>query len=72
MKFFAVASAALAAFSTLVGSVAAQDARTVVEDFQMITDLSSQAQTMVSQITVVNVLFQGPVRFTRASLRAGL
>jgi hypothetical protein len=72
MKLFAVASAALAAISTLVGSVAAQDARTVVSDLQMITDLSSQAQTMVSQITVVNVLFQGPVRCTRAFLRARL
>jgi hypothetical protein len=68
MKFFAVASAALAALSSFTG-VVAQSPATVVKDFKMITDLSSQAQTMVSQITVVNAIFQGPVRHTRAFLR---
>jgi hypothetical protein len=58
MKFFGFASLALAA---LTGFVSAADSNMVTKDFVEITNLSDQANKMVSGITVVNVLFQGPV-----------
>jgi predicted nuclease with RNAse H fold len=60
MKFFSIASAALVAFTGFVGLVAGQDSNTVVNDIKMLTKASSDAQTMVSSITVVNVVFQAP------------
>jgi hypothetical protein len=59
MKFFSFASVALAAFT---GLVAAIDPNTVVNNIKALTDLSSSTNDMVASITVINVLFVGPVR----------
>jgi hypothetical protein len=61
MKFFAIASTALAVFSGLVSLVAGQDASIVEKDIKMLTNASATTQTMVSSITLTNVVFQGPV-----------
>jgi hypothetical protein len=60
MKFFSIASAALVAFTGFVGLVAGQNSDTIVKDIKMLTQASSDANTMVSKITIVNVAIQGP------------
>jgi hypothetical protein len=59
MKFFGFASLALAAFT---GFVSAADSNTVNKDITVITDLSSQANDMVSKLNVVTIPLQGYVR----------
>ncbi|KDQ60088.1 hypothetical protein JAAARDRAFT_56075 [Jaapia argillacea MUCL 33604] len=60
MKFFAIVpSLILAAVSGLSG-VFAQSSDQVISDIQMVTTVSASLNTMVSQINIVNVLFQGP------------
>jgi hypothetical protein len=58
MKFFSFASVALAAFTGLVSAI---DSATVITNIQAVADLSAQTNTMVSSITVVNVVVVGPV-----------
>jgi hypothetical protein len=62
MKFFAIASAAFAAFS---GLVAAQSPTVVVKDIQTLTQMSSDANTMISSLDIVTVVTQGYVRDLR-------